>query len=304
MEHRYHFTVSGVSGETSCHLQSFRSHKMFFLVPSFLKLSKQEVLEEFMCEKPRSKIALVFQVKYLTLVPTIFQHVTAAILSKWVRYEYKTQYLVFENFVGCKMNDGHIGILRMKENLLELVIIKSAHNGDSSLMQTSDTFWRFVTKCVKYEFRKATHKKDKYSFDMKYRCMNPEHKSSVSVHTKDLPIDVDDQSHQPCNCPDDEHKISLFSALAEWFLTQLNPKELSHIELSVDNISTITENIYENFDENLIFELGRHLNITQNMNDQDIKSIIYEMLLQWREKEVSTGHNAKFDDLLQAIYDW
>ncbi|XP_053379026.1 uncharacterized protein LOC123534656 [Mercenaria mercenaria] len=264
-----------------------------FLVPSLLKCkAEEEVVKAFLppCKR-KSNVSLVLELENSSVLPLIYQRVTAAVLAKWPPvYFPKSDPLLFQDVGAFLLNYEHAGLITVsKDGLdsdgLEITVVNLCPTSAVDA-RVCEQFRRYIEMVVLLEFEKflSSSKDDLYRYYL--RCNHSEHGYKGSFHVHDL---KQVRGNKDVHCPDHgSHVVNVKESIDQWFKkeTTLSDESLPDRELTDKELSKIAQAIGKNWKL-----LGIDLGLGQDDVDRceidhfasGVKTTIYYILKEWKK---------------------
>ncbi|XP_053374924.1 uncharacterized protein LOC123535010 [Mercenaria mercenaria] len=274
-----------------------------FLVPSLLKCkAEEEVMKAFLppCKR-KSNVSLVLELENSSVLPLIYQRVTAAVLAKWPPiYFPRRDPLLFQDVGAFLLNHQHAGLLTLSKvsldcDGLEITVVNLCPTSTVD-SRVCEQFRRYIEMVILLEFEKfsSSSKDDLYRYYL--RCNHFEHGYKGSFYVHDLKQVRGDKD---VHCPDHgSHVVNVKESIGQWFKkeTTLSDESLPDRELTDKELSKIAQAIGKNW--NL---LGIDLGLGQDDIDRceidhcssGVKTTIYFILKEWK-KRCSGKHSMKY----------
>ncbi|XP_053407028.1 probable serine/threonine-protein kinase pats1 isoform X2 [Mercenaria mercenaria] len=262
----------------------------WYIVPSLLKdHSSQSEIADFLQGKQQSKIRYVLQFGGISVVPTVYHRLIAAILGKWYVVDYKGKNLIYDKLLVFKLDITHLGLIEMKGNDIELAMIYLCPQSGMSTA-VADSFRRFVESVISYEFRKLRTSIDdkRKPYSIHYRCNDASHDFQGSMKLEDFQH-LKEKTHVPC--PDlHTHVIDAYEAKSEWFLESQIFEDLPKRILTDKDLGRFSQAIGKDW-QILGPEIGLSRVIIEHITvdyPQSTAMKIFKMLSIWRDRNEDT----------------
>ncbi|XP_053381608.1 uncharacterized protein LOC123544070 [Mercenaria mercenaria] len=257
----------------------------WYIVPSLLNdHSQAEEIKEFLKGKNQTKIQFVISFDNSSIVPTVYQRLTAALLGKWSISTFREKKLLFENMSIVRLDIEHAGIIEMNHRHIHLYVLNLCPSRKVNNM-IPDAFRRFVESVIMYEFRK--YQRDAGNNDLPYErgytCNHDSHDIS-SCKTIELYSQLDESPVIPCT-ESESHDIITSAAKAEWFQGTERLKFLPQGTISQQTICKLSQYIGGDW-EILATALGiSRVKIEHIKADNPLSTAlqVFRMLCDWRE---------------------
>lgn len=275
----------------------------FFIVPSLLKRTADGVIEEFLKGKSYTKVSLGYTFNYETVLCTIYNRVTAAVLGKWPVLEFKGNSLIYENAATCKISLNHAGLFKMMDKSLELLVVNLCLGEDVS-SEVCDSFRRFVEMVMKQElhkFKRSDLENHGHVFKEMVRCHNESHGYQGSLNVYEIET-LQTYDRGVIGCPDHcSHTININEVMVEWYSAGIASADIPKRKLTERELSSFSTAIGKDW-EYLARQLGfPDAEIEQVCLDKvTTPSRIYEIFRRWKNRN---GDSGTLDVLVKTVED-
>ncbi|XP_053373188.1 uncharacterized protein LOC128546534 [Mercenaria mercenaria] len=281
----------------------------YYIVPSFLRKADDGEIVTFLKERTCTTVSVVYAFENEAIVPTIFQRVLASSIGTWPIVKSSDRSLLFENACAFKLDLSYAGIILRQRKMIELSMAHLSL-GENVFGDKPDYFRRFVEYVIGTEFGKLQTNGDDLGtnpFQTGIRCFHKTHEYTGSKEIYYLD-DLKLLSANSVSCPDNvfHEGIRIEQIFQQWFfqeeetlstkrkIPQRKLSEKEYVKLSCDCIGSEWK------------MLARQLEISEvrishiEMDNQNTKDRIYEMLLEWDAKD---RDRATLDVLVKALDD-
>ncbi|XP_053396160.1 uncharacterized protein LOC123550850 isoform X2 [Mercenaria mercenaria] len=274
----------------------------WYVVPSLLKdHSMTTDVSDFMSERKQTEIRLVMLFEESSLLHIVCSRLLAALLGKWSVVHLpadQQKHLLFENLGMFRLNVDHVGIVEVRGNSIELLVLSLCPSKDIDCV-IADQFRRYCEAIVVHEFGLLRNKSEnvKKPFRQAFRCNHETHGINGSEAVENISVL---EGTEVIPCPDlIKHEICSEKAVCEWFMKDQVTASHQNKELSEKELSKVAQAVGRNWQL-----LGIELGLTQvqvdqvSANNDTMVRKIYDMLKTWKSQ--NRGHST-MSMLVQAL---
>ncbi|XP_045195191.2 uncharacterized protein LOC123550849 [Mercenaria mercenaria] len=274
----------------------------WYVVPSLLKdHSTTTDVSDFMSERKQTEIRLVMLFEESSLLHIVYSRLIAALLGKWSVIHLpadQQKHLLFENLGMFRLNVDHVGIVEVRGNNIELLVLSLCPSKDIDCV-IADQFRRYCEAVVVHEFGLLRNNSEnvKKPFRQAFRCNHETHGMNGSEVVENISVL---KGTEVIPCPDlMKHEICSEKAVFEWFLKDQVTASHQNKELSEKELSKVAQAVGKNWQL-----LGIELGLTQvqvdqvSANNDTMVRKIYDMLKTWKSQ--NRGHST-MSMLVQAL---
>ncbi|XP_053375664.1 uncharacterized protein LOC128547327 [Mercenaria mercenaria] len=255
----------------------------WFVVPSLLSdHSSKTELKEFLTGKKWTKLRYVFLFQTSSIVATIYHRLVSATIGKWPIAKAGKKTLIFKDMTTVRLNIGHVGIVEMKHDSIEMTVVSLCPSTEIQGGQ-GDSFRRFSEVVISNEFQRLRTTEETHTkpYNIRFRCNHEQH----GVDGSENLIAVEDMEVETVvPCPDlMTHDIVVENAKREWFQDNKKITALPDNQLTDKLLSSLSQCIGENW-QLLGLELGlTQVQIDHILEDHPRSAVmrIYIMLQNW-----------------------
>lgn len=273
----------------------------WYIVPSLLReISSENEVTEFLKGRQRTELRFTMMFENSTIVPMIYNRLTAGLVGRWPIAEMRNKSLVFRNLCIVRISHDFAGVSEIKHNCIDLFLVTLCPSSVQNQRQQADRFRRFAESVVKHEFRKLQEvdERNVTPYTVNFRCNHESHgiRGSLNIIRKKT---VTEHNYVPC--PDLEtHFLNMERTAAEWYSDSPWPNAVMNCVLNDLMLGKLSRCVGSNW-QLLGLELGlTQVDIDHLTEDHPYSTAmkIFNMLRMWTSK---MDGSATVEKLIQAM---